>query len=1149
MTDYSFFDGSTEQGLATIIANMQSPNLARLEAALTAYKDVYFPGAKRAEDNLFYFDGYDVEVRFDSDPDEVFTYFVKPDWGYRPITFLAGLYVNEYFPSNAWQRGISFRNWMSDQKNKSVIFFDNQQYTGTYSEIFDQVFQEMKGRDPDPSIPLYPHTFLQRMLSAANSQPGSSNGLVAPAPTPAPSPAPSLNIDPIRNDCKYHIKISYDYDPSWAKKNVNNFQVTPCRMSISVFRCCDNKTVTQLSSTPIWADTAWKVEPCPDGSLSSGVGKLTYRHYFDIDAIIKEFYEKNAFAAVPGSDPLDPIIVLDELTNLLNSGRPIFVERYEDLCNGPVQMKKSDFGISVLPSLSNSIKSRALTIKGKNYTPFIDYQIKTPMHIAEHIFQSLKTYLVEGSSIKSSTSSDLTGYVGPHNQDLDKRFVGLGLNGCAGTITNCPSGPTPGPTGPCEDEFNWSIVLEKMEPDNDMAYLDYPILKGKVTKISGSPGAEFIKDSTGKSVVYDDIREKGWYNSVYAQNNNIDYIPLPNLDPVNPVIIPGQSCLRGLEKNYQLRVTRLRKYKIKIVCSQLVAGPNGQLQSQIVEIDYKSPASKAYQFLRRKLVENTTAPKAPDVVWVSLGDGLYNGAGAFNLSYIKDENQVDKFARTPDGYFYTVQAEKIPIIDASTGRFKAYDNISYDKTNTSCLPEKISEFLAWRLDLTNPCGCQEAEIFNNYLVYPGQEYAHPFMTINGGAMVTEFAPVRELNTIDYPEPPPATNRYNLRAGQSVGTNVRQKPDCVSEPEKTLHPFLFGADVLTGVKKNTIYGLFNYSQSLECYHTSSAQSAESKEYYYQVTDCDICNRSPYFAVTYGHWQGSGSLASGYEASDSPSKAIYSQYRLLSLDGDQKQFVSYTNGTASYSNDVYVINFYSDGLSDKLDIGNFEINLAELNGTSYANNVYTGSNVAVSSSQKILRLIDNSNEVDNPETCADDPFYTYDIVSGSLNDGTHISGTGSINLNNKLATTYGQVYPNLGFIVLDASKLNNYLNFNTVTGSNINGDNSYKFFTAVSGANNFNHPMKARNVKQKTTNHYFVRVKSNDANYSNNPTYVKDTQDERGRIKNHCFYNDPMTYITTVGLYNNDRELLAIAKLSKPIKKTRANDILIKIRLNW
>jgi hypothetical protein len=67
------------------------------------------------------------------------------------------------------------------------------------------------------------------------------------------------------------------------------------------------------------------------------------------------------------------------------------------------------------------------------------------------------------------------------------------------------------------------------------------------------------------------------------------------------------------------------------------------------------------------------------------------------------------------------------------------------------------------------------------------------------------------------------------------------------------------------------------------------------------------------------------------------------------------------------------------------------------------------------------------------------------------------------------------------------------------------------------------------------------------YSNNPTFVSDTS--TGKLLNTCFQKEPVTYVTSVGLYNNKRELLAIAKLSKPIKKTPDDDLLIKIRLNW
>jgi hypothetical protein len=52
-----------------------------------------------------------------------------------------------------------------------------------------------------------------------------------------------------------------------------------------------------------------------------------------------------------------------------------------------------------------------------------------------------------------------------------------------------------------------------------------------------------------------------------------------------------------------------------------------------------------------------------------------------------------------------------------------------------------------------------------------------------------------------------------------------------------------------------------------------------------------------------------------------------------------------------------------------------------------------------------------------------------------------------------------------------------------------------------------------------------------------------------LNQQTFVGDPKSYITTVGLYNNDNELLAIAKLSKPLLKSFSNEILIKVKLDF
>lgn len=342
----------------------------------------------------------------------------------------------------------------------------------------------------------------------------------------------------------------------------------------------------------------------------------------------------------------------------------------------------------------------------------------------------------------------------------------------------------------------------------------------------------------------------------------------------------------------------------------------------------------------------------------------------------------------------------------------------------------------------------------------------------------------------------------------------------------------------------VTGFFNGMESMNCVLTSSVQNSSSKDYYYDVTDCNLCDSSSsYFSVAYGHISGSGSNFMVYEDSDSPSRHIFSQYKLMLLDGVSDNFIYYNNGLKN-SDSIYVINVYREYMKDGIDRGNFELSLSELNGMSYQNQFYTGSNVSVSSSNKVMTFIDNSGDITQTHICSrTDMFASYDIVSGSLVNGIHDSGTGSYSTNNEIKT-YGKVYPNAGIIVFDATMLNDELNFNSVTGSNINGDNSYKLFLSLSGSADINKPIKMRNLRNKDIEHYSIRIAPIECNYSSNPTFVESST---GRVKNKAFVNDPVTYITTVGLYNSAYDLLAIAKLSKPIQKMPQDTVDIKIRL--
>ena len=109
-----------------------------------------------------------------------------------------------------------------------------------------------------------------------------------------------------------------------------------------------------------------------------------------------------------------------------------------------------------------------------------------------------------------------------------------------------------------------------------------------------------------------------------------------------------------------------------------------------------------------------------------------------------------------------------------------------------------------------------------------------------------------------------------------------------------------------------------------------------------------------------------------------------------------------------------------------------------------------------------------------------------------------------------------------------------------------------FTSLSGSGAITPPagktygLQARSSEQVKSSFYFVRVKNGEYNYSNNPSYVTGSL---GEMKYSTFINDPQTYITTVGMYNNNRELLAVAKLSQPLLKNKTKEVLIKVKLDF
>ena len=327
-------------------------------------------------------------------------------------------------------------------------------------------------------------------------------------------------------------------------------------------------------------------------------------------------------------------------------------------------------------------------------------------------------------------------------------------------------------------------------------------------------------------------------------------------------------------------------------------------------------------------------------------------------------------------------------------------------------------------------------------------------------------------------------------------------------------------------------------TLTAFYTGSAQSGSSGDYYYDVfnkvgTDT---TREVQFAIAYGHFDGSGSLYTS--KGNNPSKAVYRQFRNICIRNanSDSQFEFPEDNTSNEFKDIYVINVNRARYREKIDPGNWELHLG----------------TAPGSGEGQIKLIDDSGATSDSSVNASKRVFN--VVSGSIATGTTTIPSGEVASGfNTAVGSYGLFYPELGLIVLNATRLDRAVDAGTapglalatVTSTGNNDDNSLKLFTQISNGIYF----QARREEQIKSSHFFCRVESDQYNWSQNPTYFDSSTGGTTELTNSSFIQDPKAYITTVGLYNNNNELLAVAKLSQPLLKSRDREAVIKVRLDF
>ena len=382
------------------------------------------------------------------------------------------------------------------------------------------------------------------------------------------------------------------------------------------------------------------------------------------------------------------------------------------------------------------------------------------------------------------------------------------------------------------------------------------------------------------------------------------------------------------------------------------------------------------------------------------------------------------------------------------------------------------------------------------------------------------------------------NDQVLQLAQQLANQIiaeQQQSQLIARNGRTYTKFDTVNDIIANQTETVTAGLWSDNlASLTTFFTSSTQTTSQRKYYIDVYQSNPAadGSAVQYSLAFGHALGSGSDSQG-QLNDSPSKAIYSQYKQLLLSAGDTRFTTAGSGSTDY---VYVVNFKRTRLKERLDPGNWEIPLRPI--ASRATNA-TGS--VVTGSGAVLQLIDDSSIA---AASIGQSGKVYNIVSGSIDRGV---------FNSSAPVYYGLAYPDYGTLILDGKMLDQRLGFATVTGSSVEGNNHFVLHHSISGSAVFTDPFTsdpfgflARNSEKVTSTHYFVRIKNAEYNFSNNPSYVTGSV---GQLAQSTFVGDPKTYITTVGLYNDRQELLAVAKLSKPLLKSFQREALIRVKLDF
>jgi hypothetical protein len=339
-----------------------------------------------------------------------------------------------------------------------------------------------------------------------------------------------------------------------------------------------------------------------------------------------------------------------------------------------------------------------------------------------------------------------------------------------------------------------------------------------------------------------------------------------------------------------------------------------------------------------------------------------------------------------------------------------------------------------------------------------------------------------------------------------------------------------SDFLVSADSVTAPCWYNNTYDLTTFFTSSTQEASSQGDYvlavYQTASTDS-TAAIQFYLGYANQLGSGSDAYNSAIPQySPSSTLYGQWRNLILEDENAAFIF---GSVTQS-DFFIIS---------------------VERANYKQSLFPGSlNLTLTNSGNTITVTDNSNDVSVV------PYINgtrvYQIVSGSNGSAVTTTAAGSTVAGQTASGSYGWFLPDLGACLINAQALaltaasgGIALTYSGSFGNQANVTNGYnntRIYTAISGGDSF----ELNSQENVTSDYVFVRPQNAEFNYTTNPSFITGST---GEVLYSTFINNPQVYITTVGLYNDANELLAVAKLSRPLVKDFTKEALIRVKLDF